>query len=68
MMTSYIIGNILGRAVVSYALVLAILFLASKFNIRLAFKRSVAWYSWIAVFLLTILGVAANISQQGGLS
>jgi len=63
----YILGNLLGRAIVSYVLVWVICFLFSRFQWKLAFKRSRRWYSILAVILLTILGVGGAISRNGGL-
>ncbi len=63
MQLSFVLGNLLGRALVSYALVWVVCWLASRFNWRLAFKRSGRWYSVLAVVLLTLLGMGAAVSR-----
>lgn len=63
MQLSFVLGNLLGRALVSYALVWVVCWLASRFNWRVAFKRSGRWYSVIAVVLLTLLGMGAAVSR-----
>lgn len=63
MQLSFVLGNLLGRALVSYALVWVVCWLASRFNWRMAFKRSGRWYSVIAVVLLTLLGMGAAVSR-----
>lgn len=63
----YILGNLLGRAIVSYVLVWVICFLFSRFQWKLAFKRSRRWYSILAVIMLTMLGIGGAISKNGGL-
>jgi hypothetical protein len=60
---SFILGNFLGRAVVSYALVWLVCWAISRFNWRLAFKRSVRWYSVLAVVVLALLGMAVPASR-----
>jgi len=68
MTASYILGNLLGRAAISYALVWVVCWLASRFNWRMAFKRSGRWYSLLAVLLLTLFGMGAAITRSGGLA
>lgn len=63
MQLSFVLGNLLGRALVSYALVWVVCWLASRFNWRMAFKRSGRWYSVIAVVLPTLLGMGAAVSR-----
>ena len=59
----YILGNFLGRAVVSYLLVWLVCWAVSRFDWRLAFKRSKRWYSLLAVVVLTLLGMASALSR-----
>ncbi|WP_114970022.1 hypothetical protein [Rhodoferax ferrireducens] len=68
MTASYILGNLLGRAAISYALVWLACWLLSRLNWRVAFKRSTRWYSLLAVVLLTLLGMGAAVSRRGGLA
>jgi predicted PurR-regulated permease PerM len=63
----YILGNLLGRALISYALVWFICWLASRLNWRMAFKRSGRWVSVLAVVALTLLGIGAAVVRKGGL-
>jgi hypothetical protein len=64
----YLTGNLLGRALVSYGLVWCVLLVVCRFNVKLTFRRSVAWYSWFIVVLLTLLGLAAQVANRGGLA
>ncbi len=52
----YILGNLLGRALISYALVWLVCWLASRLNWRMAFTRSGRWVSLLAVIALSLLG------------
>ena len=67
MTVSYLLGNLLGRAAVSYALVWLACWLLSRLNWRVAFQRSTRWYSLLAVVVLTLLGMATAVTQRGGL-
>ncbi|MEC5217620.1 hypothetical protein RCH09_002580 [Actimicrobium sp. GrIS 1.19] len=66
MTLSFILGNLLGRALVSYALVWLLLWLTSRLNWRVAFARSGRWYSVLAVVLMTLLGMGAAVVRGGG--
>lgn len=67
MTTSYLIGNLLGRVLLSYALVWLACLLAARGNWRGAFARSARWYSVLAVVLLTALGLAGSMVRAGAL-
>lgn len=58
---SYLIGNLLGRAIISYLLVLLVWILVSRFDINKAFRASVRWFNWVLVVLLTFLGLAVHV-------
>ena len=60
---SFILGNFLGRALVSYVLVWLACWVISRFNWRMAFKRSSRWYSVLIVLLLALLGMAVPFSR-----
>jgi hypothetical protein len=62
---SFVLGNFLGRAVISYALIWLVCWMLSRFNWRLAFKRSGRWYSVLAVVLVALLGMAVPFSRSG---
>jgi predicted PurR-regulated permease PerM len=64
----YILGNFFGRAIISYVIVWLFYLLINKLKWRVAFKKSSRWYSWLAVFLLTLSGVAASFAHRGGLA
>jgi hypothetical protein len=66
MTLSFILGNLLGRALISYALVWLLLWLISRLNWRVAFVRSGRWYSVLAVVLMTLLGMGAAMVRGGG--
>lgn len=63
----FVLGNLLGRALISYALVWLVCWFASRLNWRAAFVRSRRWYSLLAVLLLTLLGTGSAIVKSGGL-
>ena len=65
---SYVVGNLLGRGIISYLLVWAVCLAISRFNWRLAFKRSGRWYSLLAVIALTLLGMGDAIVRSGGVA
>jgi hypothetical protein len=67
MSLSYLLGNLLGRAVISYALVWLACWLISRLSWRVAFQCSTRWYSLLAVGLLTLLGMGAAVALRGGL-
>ena len=64
---AYVIGNFVGRVLVSYLLVLLFCWLFTRFDFRRAFRVSTRWYSWLAVVALSVLGLGAAISSGGGL-
>lgn len=66
MYISYLLGNFIGRAVISFLLVWLICLLASRLNWRLAFARSRRWYSMVAVLVMTMLGMSSAMIGVGG--
>lgn len=64
---AYVIGNFVGRLLVSYLLVLLVCWLVSRFDARRALRLSMRWYSWLAVVALSLLGLGAAVSSSGGL-
>lgn len=68
MALSFVIGNLIGRALVSYLLVWIVCLATSKFNWRVAFARSKRWYAVVAVVAMTLAGMGAAISNGGGLA
>ncbi len=64
---SYLLGNFVGRALVSFLLVWIVCLLASRFDWRQAFARSARWYSGVAVLAMTMLGMSSALVSAGGL-
>jgi apolipoprotein N-acyltransferase len=64
---AYAIGQIVGRIIMSYLIVWIVCVLFSRFNWRLAFRRSLRPYAWAAVMILTMLGIGGHIVINGGL-
>jgi hypothetical protein len=65
--SSYALGQLLGRAAASYVLVWLACWLLSRFHWRTALQRSTRWYSLLAVLLLTLLGVGIATTRGGSL-
>lgn len=66
MSLSFVLGNFLGRALLSFALVWIVCLLISRLNWRLAFAHSRRWYSVLSVAMLTLLGMGSAIVTNGG--
>ena len=67
-MDGYIIGNIIGRLLMSYIIVWMVIFLFfSGLEWKLAFKKTVKLPALLAVTILFLLGIAGAITQGGGL-
>lgn len=59
-MSAYLIGNLLGRLALSYALVwLATWLIFTKLNWREAFRRTIHWSGLTAATTLFLLGLIA---------
>lgn len=67
MALSYLLGNFIGRLIISFVLVWIVWLLVSKLNWRQAFARSRRWYSLLAVVLLSLLGMGSAIVTAGGI-
>ena len=65
MSLSFIVGNLLGRALVSYAIIWAVCWVLSRFDWRAASRASLRWYSLLLVLLLTWLGAGGTLVQRG---
>lgn len=65
-MTAYLIGNVLGRFALSYAIIwLAIWFGIARLNWRDAFRRTHHWSGLIAITTGVLLGLIAAQSNGG---
>lgn len=67
MSISFILGNLLGRALVSYAIVWFVCWAACRWNWRAALRCSGRWYNLLALVVLTLLGVAGALGRRGAL-
>ncbi|MEF7615661.1 hypothetical protein V4F39_17230 [Aquincola sp. MAHUQ-54] len=56
-MTTYIAGNLLGRLVASWVIVWLVCWVFSRFDWRVALRRSRRWPAWLAVAALFALGL-----------
>lgn len=65
MSLSYVLGNLLGRALVSYLLVWLVCWLSCRCKMGEAFRRSLRWYSLLAVAALSLMGLGAAVSGGG---
>ncbi|GFE78308.1 hypothetical protein GCM10011487_03080 [Steroidobacter agaridevorans] len=60
-MTAYLLGNLIGRFVLSYALIWLVMFLMlSRLNWRDAFKRTNHWTGLIATTTTFLVGLIAH--------
>lgn len=66
MSISFVLGNLLGRALLSFALVWVACWLASRLDWRTALARSRRWYGLLSVAVLTLLGMGSAIVSAGG--
>lgn len=67
MSLSYVLGNLIGRALISFLIVWVVWLCVSRFNLGAAWARSKRWYSWIVVALMTLLGLGSAVVTSGGL-
>lgn len=65
MLFGYLVGNFLGRLLISFALVWLVWFLSSRFNAKAALMRCKKWYSVLAITVLTLLGVLSAVAKAG---
>jgi hypothetical protein len=61
-MSAYLIGNLLGRLVVSYALVWLVMFLCTRLRWRNAFRHTHRWFGVLGIGVIFLLGVAISVS------
>lgn len=59
-MNAYVVGNMMGRLVISYAIVWAGMLLASRIDWRTAFSRTHRWYGAASVAALFSIGLAVT--------
>lgn len=57
-MTTYMIGNLLGRLVMAYGVVWVGSLVVSKFKIRRAFRLAHSWIGLSVMLVLLVVGIA----------
>jgi len=63
-MSLYLIGNLLGRLAISYALVWLVIWLVfSHREWRAAFRKTHRWYGLVTVVALFAVGIAASVAN-----
>lgn len=66
MSLSYLMGNLLGCAIISFLLLWLVCLVAGRFDWRLAFSRSRRWYRLLTGVALSLLGMEwAMIKAEG---
>lgn len=58
-------GQIIGRLFLSYLLVLIIMLLISRFNLKRAFFHTHRWYGFIALVIVFLLGISSHLVSKG---
>lgn len=66
MSLSFVLGNLLGRALVSYLLVFLACLVTTRLQVGPALSRSRRWYALAATLLLTVLGFVSAVVNGGG--
>ena len=61
-MTSYVLGNLAGRLLVSYLIVWTVMLLMSKIHWRDSFRRTHRWYGVVTVAMVYALGLFAFVT------
>ncbi|QSR37010.1 hypothetical protein CFI10_18900 [Marinobacterium iners] len=59
-MDAYVVGNLLGRLLMSAAIVYLVLFVVGKFDFKFANKKLKSIGSILAIMILFLLGLATN--------
>lgn len=65
MTITYLLGNLVGRALISFALIWLGCWIASRFEWRRALRLSTRWYCLLGVAALTLLGLGSAMSRGG---
>lgn len=66
MLTTYIVGNVLGRLVICYVLTFLVCLAFARGDWRQGIARSTRWYSLLGVASLFALGLAASVGPDAG--
>lgn len=61
-MSSYLVGNLLGRLLISYVVVWIVMVLVSRIDWRASFRRTHRWYGVMSIATVYALGVVALVT------
>ena len=60
-MTAYLIGNLLGRLLMSWLIVFLVVLLRQRGRFRIALRRNLWPWGWIPVGILFVLGILGTV-------
>ncbi len=66
-MSAFEFGNLVGRLLISYLIVLFVIFIFSRLQGKIAYKRSVSWYGWTITAVVFLLGLSQPMMRGAGL-
>jgi hypothetical protein len=61
-MSSYLVGNLLGRLFISYVIVWTAMLLVSRIDWRNSFRRTHRWYGVMSIATVYALGMIAFVA------
>lgn len=61
-MNSYVLGNLAGRLLISYAIVWTVMLLVSRIDWRNSFRCTHRWYGMTTIATVYALGVFASMT------
>ena len=62
---SYVLGNLVGRCMMSFVLVWIVCLVSARLDWRRAFVLSRRWYALLATVCLALLGLGAALGTAG---
>ena len=62
-MTGMLVGNLVGRLLMSWFIVFIVTLLINRGKWRRALRRSICPWGWIAVLILFVLGILGSAAQ-----
>lgn len=63
----HVVGNLIGRLLVSYFIVWLVCLAGTRGDWRAALRRTRRWYAFMAVLFLFLAGLGATIGLEGGI-